>query len=74
MSPSPWTSVKVKFWKFQKGYGFAYRDSTYKDIFLHASVLDQVGYTKDLPKEKEIEVRFIETEKGLCAVDIRDPK
>lgn len=70
---SEWTPCRIKFYKAGKGYGFAYRDENYKDIFIHARMLQKVGFTGRLQPGTPIDVRYIETPKGLNAIDIRLP-
>ncbi len=70
---SPWTPCRVKFYKAGKGFGFAYRDENHKDIFIHASMLQKARFNGLLTPETPLEVRFIETPKGLNAIDIRLP-
>ena len=70
---SEWTPCRMKFYKAVKGFGFAYRDNSHQDIFIHASMLQKVGFTGNLKPETQIDVRYIETPKGLNAIDIRIP-
>ena len=61
----------MKFYKAGKGFGFAYRDNNPNDIFIHASMLQKIGFVGTLKPETQIDVKYIETPKGLNAIDLR---
>lgn len=59
---------KVKFYDFAKSFGFAVPESGGKDIFIHASRIEQ-GF---VPKaEDKVSLEIEDTEKGLRGKAIR---
>jgi CspA family cold shock protein len=60
----------VKWYNPEKGFGFIVRDSSGKDIFLHASALNRAAIG-ELTEGQRVAVDMVEGGKGPEAVNIR---
>lgn len=62
---------KVKWFDAQKGYGFLEPpDGTVKDVFVHFSVIQEVGY-KSLTDGEEVEYELVQGDRGPKAENVR---
>ena len=57
---------KVKFFNYEKGFGFIVNDATKEDVFVHKS-----GTTSELKENDVVEFEVEEGRKGLNAVNVR---
>jgi CspA family cold shock protein len=60
----------VKWFNFEKGYGFIARDSGGRDVFVHISALERSGITT-LGEGQQVIVDVVEGRKGLEAARVR---
>ena len=61
---------KIKWFNNEKGYGFIEGEHD-EDIFVHYSAIKQDGY-KSLSEGQMVEYEFLETEKGLQAINVKE--
>ena len=57
---------KVKFFNYEKGFGFIVNDANNEDVFVHKS-----GTTTELKENDVVEFDVEEGRKGLNAVNVR---
>lgn len=74
LQTSDWLPAIVRFYDPFKGYGFLIQPESPRDVFIHSSTIRKVGFTEKLPAGRALEVRVVETKKGLAAIDLRLPK
>lgn len=65
-------NATVKWFNSEKGYGFIVNENG-EDIFVHYSVIDTDGY-KYLEEGQSVNYEFIETDKGLQAINVKPIK
>ena len=63
-------SGKIKWFNAKKGYGFITEDETNKDIFLHASALEE-SKLRILKEEQKIKFDIKEEKNKLQAINIK---
>ena len=59
----------VKWFSYQKGYGFITDAETSSDVFVHCSGLNVDGY-KTIAENTEVEFEIIDGDKGPQAVNV----
>lgn len=59
----------VKWFNAAKGYGFIAPDGSQKDVFVHYSAIQTVGY-KELQQNQRVEFEVVEGKKGLQAANV----
>lgn len=62
---------KVKWFSYEKGYGFIEPSSGGKDVFVHINNITGLGMNDELRDGDEVEFEVEETPKGLSAQNVR---
>ncbi len=62
---------KVKFFDTQKGFGFIAPEDGGKDVFVHRSNVENLGYDQGLEDGESVEFETEETDKGLSAINVK---
>ena len=60
---------RIKYYNFDKGFGFIAQDSSDADVFLHSSAIKQPEY-EELRVGQRVKYHIIEGEKGLVAQNV----
>ncbi len=60
---------RIKYYNFDKGFGFIAQDSSDADVFLHSSAIKQPEY-EELRVGQRVKYNIIEGEKGLVAQNV----
>ena len=60
---------RIKYYNFDKGFGFIAQDSSDADVFLHSSAIKQSEY-EELRVGQRVKYNIIEGEKGLVAQNV----
>ena len=60
---------RIKYYNFDKGFGFIAQDSSEADVFLHSSAIKQPEY-EELRVGQRVKYSIIEGEKGLVAQNV----
>ena len=60
----------VKWFNDQKGFGFIERDGDEKDVFVHHSAIEAVGF-KSLSEGQRVEFTVEQGQKGPAAAQVR---
>ena len=61
---------RIKYYNFDKGFGFIAQDSSDADVFLHSSAIKQPEY-EELRVGQRVKYNIVEGEKGLVAQKCR---
>jgi CspA family cold shock protein len=71
IDPSTAVEVRgsVKWFNFEKGFGFVGADDGEKDVFVHISVLEKAGIN-NLAEGQQVTIRAVQTPKGREAISI----
>lgn len=62
---------KVKWFSAEKGYGFIEPFEGGKDVFVHRSSIEGLGWDEELRDGEEVEFDVEETPKGLSAQNVQ---
>ena len=60
---------RIKYYNFDKGFGFIAQDSSDTDVFLHSSAIKQPEY-EELRVGQRVKYNIVEGEKGLVAQNV----
>ena len=60
----------VKWFKDEKGFGFAGADDGGKDVFIHISVLERAGIT-EMAEGQRVSMQVVSTQKGREAISVK---
>ncbi len=60
---------RIKYYNFDKGFGFIAQDSSDADVFLHSSAMKQAEY-EELRVGQRVKYNIVEGEKGLVAQNV----
>ena len=60
---------RIKYYNFDKGFGFIAQDSSEADVFLHSSAIKQPEY-EELRVGQRVKYNIVEGEKGLVAQNV----
>ena len=60
---------RIKYYNFDKGFGFIAQDSSDADVFLHSSAIKQPEY-EELRVGQRVKYNIVEGEKGLVAQNV----
>jgi len=60
---------RIKYYNFDKGFGFIAQDNSKADVFLHSSAIKQLEY-EELRVGQRVKYNVIEGEKGLIAQNV----
>ena len=60
---------RIKYYNFDKGFGFIAQDSSDADVFLHSSAIKQPEY-EELRVGQRVKYKVVEGEKGLVAQNV----
>ena len=60
---------RIKYYNFDKGFGFIAQDSSDADVFLHSSAMKQPEY-EELRVGQRVKYSVVEGEKGLVAQNV----
>jgi CspA family cold shock protein len=61
---------KVKWFSIEKGFGFLVPDDGGRDVFVHRSQVNGLGYDEALIENEEVEFEVEKGPKGLSAQDV----
>lgn len=61
---------KIKFFDTKKGFGFIAPDEGGKDVFVHRSNIENLGYDQGLEDGEAVEFDVEETPKGKSALNV----
>jgi cold shock protein len=60
----------VKWFNAEKGYGFIRQDNGGKDVFVHRTAVDGLGYNEQLQEGELVEFEIEQGPKGLQAIEV----
>jgi len=62
---------KVKWFNAEKGFGFIEPEEGGKDVFVHRSNIEDLGWGEELQEGEEVEFEVEQTPKGLSARQVQ---
>ncbi len=62
---------RVKWFNAEKGFGFIQQEDGGRDVFVHRTAVQGLGYDEGLEDGEEVEYTIKETPKGLQAEDVQ---